>query len=108
MRILADFGSMQEKPGAGSLATEGKMIRNNCSRVLGCLSIACSLVFWVDGALRVVAWAPQMRLGLATYFVVWLAGLVTAIIAAVIGSRWWLLAIVPPILYLALGILSLR
>jgi hypothetical protein len=49
-----------------------------------------------------------MRLGLATYFVVWLVGLVMAIIAGVIGSRLWLLATVPPVLYLALGILSLR
>jgi hypothetical protein len=77
------------------------MGRRTIANGIGCLSVACSLAFWAWAALlfftplnRSEAW---LSLGVGTgasYFwlTMWIAGLLLAIIAAVLGSRWWISA----------------
>jgi hypothetical protein len=90
------------------------MIQRKIANALGYASIFCSLAFWIWIALflftplnRSDAW---LELGAGSdafvlWTTMWIAGLLLALIAAVVGSRRWAFVSVLPLLSFALAAL---
>ena len=67
--------------------------------MIGCLSIACSLGLWVLVCIgRVIGHFPMHPdLSFNGWMLIWAAGLLLALVAAILGSRRWAFAAILPI-----------
>ena len=86
------------------------MIRKLISNSIGCLSIACSLGFWIlVGVGRMIGHFPVLfDLPFNEWVLIWAAGLLLALAAAALGSRRWAFAaILPVISFIAAFVIAL-
>ncbi len=72
------------------------------SITLGSVSLFCSTCFWLELALRLFFHFSGLNLRANIVFTVWIVALGLALVAALIGSKRWILAAVVPIANFAL------
>ncbi len=76
--------------------------RRTISKLIGCLSLVCSLGFWVLVCVgQVMGHFPVLPdLPFSGWVLIWTAGLLLALIAAALGSRRWAFAALLPVISL--------
>ena len=69
------------------------------SNILGYTSLVCSLSCWVWLGYSAIAHVPQeIDLSLNSWAVIWVIGLILALVAALLGSKRWFWAAILPVL----------
>src|SRR5271155_1865930 len=92
------------------------MSRRTIANGIGCLSVGCSLAFWVWAGLflftplnRSEAW---LNLGAGAgapylWLTLWISGLLLALISAALGSRVWIMAAILALASFAAAVLTI-